>query len=186
MITVKQLIQNTTKNEAVGGYRHLILEKYNQYRKKTKKKLVVLSNKLPYNHPEKRPYFVTYWKILSENRKNVWYDVIIQFITENRIAPDTQVRIFCNSPQFTYTYAYCFNQTGDLIFEYLYEPIVLSEKPKERNPLCLKGLDKHVYVGIKESISNRLTYDKVNKLKLTQWPEIMTVKSFEMKFLRKR
>jgi len=161
MLTVKQMIQNAEKGSSVGGYRGYILAKYEEYNKSTKKSLELVTTSLPYKNNYPDPYFVAYYKILSQGRhnQNVWYDVFIQFNTGDRITADTLIRVFCNSPQFTYTYAYCYNKTDDLLFPQLYDKLVLSEPPKIKNPSCLKGMDKHVYVALKQSLKNRLTYN---------------------------
>jgi hypothetical protein len=181
-------MQNISRGESVSGFRGLLLKKYDEYRKQTKVILVTASYSLPYKNNYTEPYFVLYHKIHSEELKDVWYDVVIQYITDNKITPDTQIRIYSNSPQFTFTYAYCYNREGDLLFPHLYPKIVLSDYPKEKNPLCLKGLDKHVYVALKEATAKRITYDTVSKLNKNDWTPIMDIESFnkKIKFAKKR
>lgn len=181
MITIRQILQNINKGESTSGFRGLLLKKYDEYRKETVIKLITASYSLPYKNKYTEPYFVLHYKILSENHKNVFYDVIIQFVTDDKITLDTQIRLFCNSPQFTFTYAYCYNKDNDLIFEHLYQREVLGEFPKVKNPLCLKGLDKHVYSCLKETISKKINYSTISKLNIHLWTNIIDVKSFNMK-----
>jgi hypothetical protein len=174
MITVRQMLNNVAPGVSVSGYRGILLRKYEEYRRATQKTLITASYTLPYSNKFEQPCFYVHWKILSENLKKekVWYDVVIQFNTDNGIKPDTQIRVYCNSHQFVYTYAYCFNKSGDLLFPNMYPKIVLSEPPKIKNPNCQLGMDKHIYVALKESIGLRLTYDKISKLGKTEWTDI--------------
>lgn len=181
MITVRQILKNISKGESTSGFRGLLLKSYEDYRKSTIIKLITASYNLPYKNNYTDPYFAIHYKILSEKIKNIFYDVIIQFITDDKIVADTQVRLFCNSPQFTFTYAYCYGKEGDLIFNHLYPKEVLNEYPKMKNPLCLKGLDKHVYACLKHTVANKINYSSISKFGKNQWVDIMDINSFNVK-----
>lgn len=99
-----------------------------------------------------------HFKIPSEyyHSKGLVYDVVIKFnIPDNGGKFDYtlakyQLSLFSNSPNFMFTYAYVYNQDGNLI-PFLNRKIgqkALNERPKQRNPNEDHGFEKSVYFAI--------------------------------------
>lgn len=96
-------------------------------------------------------------KIGSKSIRNLFYDVIIDFHNIKRIKNDKQIdgvskkdceiKVFSNSPDFTFTYAYVMNKKNHLIKEFIpyYESEVLSLEPKIKNPSKLLGFSSSIY-----------------------------------------
>lgn len=97
-----------------------------------------------------------YLKIPSEKFKEVVYDVVIQFIpvdinclsgkTINKYA----INIFSNSLNFTFTYAYWYNQ-DELIIKSLKDKIskqALTQKPEIKNAEGIYGFEKSLYFAL--------------------------------------
>jgi len=93
--------------------------------------------------------FIVYMIVPSQNDKNRHYDVDFLFFTKNRITQTTKFKVFSNSPNFGFSYAYLFNKQKSLLFPELYPRIMLRLPPKVKNPFEVTGFDKHVYSALK-------------------------------------
>ncbi len=156
-ITLKSYLSNPTgKGSASVARRDIIkrdLEKryyvlYKSAKDKFKLKVYLDSQGNYYHH----------FKIPSEyyHSKGLSYDVVIKFNIPNNggkldyTLSRYQLSLFSNSPNFLFTYAYVYNQDGNLI-PFLNRKIgqkALTERPRQRNPNEDHGFEKSVYFAI--------------------------------------
>ena len=95
--------------------------------------------------------YVYHITVPSEKFDKVKYDVVLQFIqipggiTSNLL--QYSVKLFSNSPNFTFTYTYVMNDLGLLspIMKPKCNPKALTEKPTKRNPIESLGFEKSCY-----------------------------------------
>lgn len=152
-ISVNQLLKNPSgKYSAYFGRRDLIIQNmedrfYNILKKKKEFKTKI--------YRDGDSYFYVL-KVPSETLEDFYFDVVIEafpvsegFKTDFSIN-NYNVRLFSNSPNFIFTYAYVYNKTDTLI-EFLKEKIsdrALEEEPKVRNPIESYGYEKSVYFAL--------------------------------------
>ena len=118
-----------------------------------------------YNLDEK--YYIAHVKIPSRSAKKLYYDVLIEFDIDS-IPKNTSIinkgkaRVFSNCPSFTYTFAYVFNQNGDMIdwCKSLYPKEIFQKHPLKRNPYELYGYERSLYLAIKHILSGGRNYTK--------------------------
>jgi hypothetical protein len=126
---------------------------------------------------DKNDYYF-YFKIPSETHENLHYDVVLQFkpIGAQSINDMTlnnySVKLFSNSPNFVFTYAYVYNNDGILI-DFLKEKIskkALTEPPNIKNPVHSYGFEKSVYFALlyiknhRLNIKSAFDWSKASKL----------------------
>lgn len=95
-------------------------------------------------------YFV--FKIPSEKYSQLFYDVVIQFIGDEetikeRTIRNYKLRLFSNSPAFTFTYAYVLNKNNVLveILKSKFSKEALNNPPSVKNPVESYGFEKSCY-----------------------------------------
>ena len=102
---------------------------------------------------EKNNKYYAYFKIPSETIEKFYYDVVIEFYTDEDVKSlgtnlfDYNVRFFSNDPAFNYTYAYSFN-VNDLIIANLKSKMskkAIKTEAKEKNPSNQIGYVKTIY-----------------------------------------
>lgn len=110
---------------------------------------------LIFRGPKPNEYYF-YLRIPSEELKEVIYDVVIQFIPVdmNCLASKTinkyAINIFSNSLNFTFTYAYWYNQ-DDIIIKSLKDKVskqALTQKPEIKNAEGIYGYEKSLYFAL--------------------------------------
>lgn len=89
-----------------------------------------------------------YMIVPSQSDTSKHYDVVFWFVSEGTLNNNTKFRVYSNSPNFGFSYAYLFNKQGSLLFPEKYPRIMLAQSPKVRNPFQVTGFDKHVYAGL--------------------------------------
>lgn len=101
---------------------------------------------------DKTDYYVMV-TVPSETERTNTYDVVVQFtppetngelVAKEGSLKNYHIKLFSNSPSFTYTYAYAFNQYG-LMTDHLkkkFDGSVLNEAPTTRNPSEIIGYEK--------------------------------------------
>lgn len=117
-----------------------------------------------------KKYFVTHVKIPSKSVDKLYYDVLIEIDVDSipqasSVINGGNVRVFSNCPSFTYTYAYVFNQKGDLIpwTKSKYNHKIFELEPGKRNPMGIENYEKSLYFAIKYITSNGRNYkNKIN------------------------
>jgi len=149
-LSIKQLLQNPT-----GSY-----TSYMASRARIKEGLDLRFNSFIIKHKKfemkvfeyKKDKYLFYFKIPSESYDKLLYDVLIEIdvTPEDKIRNtimNSPIKLFSNSPDFIFTYAYTLNQNEMIV------PIVkakinkkaLTEEPKIKNPLEIYGFEKSCY-----------------------------------------
>ena len=168
-LTLIDLLQNPTgKGSSQMANRKMIIEGMNA---KYFKLLKEHSNFTFRIFKEKDDYYFKF-KMPSESVIGLYYDVVIMFHPENDdIKKDTtlnryKLRLFSNSPNFTYTYTYVLNKNKILVPHFMKHcsDIALKEPPKVKNPVESYGFEKSCYFAcryIKEmGLYSKLVIDK--------------------------
>ena len=142
MITIRELIKNIAPGQSSMQIR-LILRGLDSFHESIKNKIIV-----SYVRKELEGTTV-FFKIPSET-KSMSYDVCVWMDADSKPNINTAIKVYSNSPNFAYNFAYLFNTDGSLLFSNYYPASFLSIPPKTRNPLNVKAFDKHVYAAVKE------------------------------------
>lgn len=112
------------------------------------------------------------FKMPSESVNGLYYDVIIMFHPENKEIKEDKtlnrynLRLFSNSPNFTYTYTYILNKSKIIVPDFIKHcsDTALKEPPKVKNPVGSYGFEKSCYFAcryIKEmGLYNKDVIDK--------------------------
>lgn len=97
--------------------------------------------------------FVIWMKMPSEGTKDLYYDVVVEFFTKDKVKKDINkldeyfIKFFSNDPNFIFTFAYVFNQKR-LIVPELIKKIskeALKTNPATTNPNKIVGYVKSLY-----------------------------------------
>ena len=112
-----------------------------------------------------------YLKIPS-SKKNIDYDIAFWFGTQTKIGLDVPVKVYCNTPNFGYTYAYVFNLSNGLLFPTYYPKEFTEIEPKTKNPTLKKGFDKYVYASLKHLADKNLN-DYITQFKEQVEPKVV-------------
>jgi len=163
IMTMKQFLQNPSGPYSSSfARRDLIIanleDRFAKLLKERKKdfKLIIFRGQ------DKNEYFF-YFKIPSENL-DITYDVVLQFIpTEMKCLQSKNIdgyaiNVFSNSLNFTFTYAYVYNQDG-IICPALKDKVskkALTEKPTIKNQNEIYGFEKSVYFALLYLKANNL------------------------------
>ena len=154
-MTAAQFLSNPTgKGSATVARRDRIkadmIARYESLYRKSRKNFGVRI----FEHQDK---FYYVFKIPSEfyHSENLQYDVIIEFRPPTKKhQADTlnryHIRFFSNSPNFTFTYAYIYNQ-DDMLIKWMKPRIsntALKQPPEVRNPREEYGFEKSVYFAL--------------------------------------
>lgn len=98
---------------------------------------------------------------LTSKSNGIEYDVIIEFLNIRKIVGDkiingvfkdkTEMKVFSNSPEFVFTYAYAFNKKGYIISRYrqLIGNKALNDAPKVKNPTSEIGMSTSIFYALK-------------------------------------
>lgn len=162
IITMKNLLQNPSGTQsAYFARRDLIIANLeDRYYKLAKVKKLNLDI-----YTDKGDYFF-HLKVPSEKfTEDLEYDVVLQFIpvggsTGDMTISNYTIKMFSNSPNFMFTYAYVFNKDGVLV-DFTKKKLseqCLRDEPKVKNPLQSYGFEKSVYFSLLYLKENRLTY----------------------------
>jgi len=141
MLTIGTLIQNIAKGQS-GIPTRMIFAQLDQVYLKLKPGIKILK-------VESAPggTFV-YMIVPSQSDMSKHYDIVFYFVSETTLNNNTKFRVYSNSPNFGFSYAYLFHKEGSLLFPEKYPRIMITQPPKVRNPFQVTGFDKHVYAGM--------------------------------------
>lgn len=111
-------------------------------------------------------YFHVVTKTESEDRDNT-YDVVLKFepVDKNMLKDGSlknySMKVFSNSPSFTFAYAYVAGLNGILVEELMdkFDVNILGQPPISRNPSLLFSYEKTIYFACKYI----LEHNKLNK-----------------------
>ena len=142
MVTLRNLMLNISKGQSGAAPRYLLMG-LDQVYEKIKGQIVVLKAQ------DSNRGTTVYLSVPSETKSNLKYDIVYWFNSEDKINLDTPLKVYSNSPNFAYNFAYVFYQENSLLFPEKYPRDIISQAPRIRNPYGLYGFDKHVYSGLK-------------------------------------
>lgn len=162
IITMKNLLQNPSGTQsAYFARRDLIIANLeDRYYNLVKTKNINVDI-----YKDKGDYFF-HLKVPSEKfTEDLEYDVVLQFIpiggsTGELTISNYAIKMFSNSPNFMFTYAYVFNNDGVLV-DFTKKKLseqCLKDEPKVKNPLHSYGFEKSVYFSLLYLKEKRLTY----------------------------
>lgn len=141
MITVRALLSNISKGQSAVSARRII-ESLERLYLSIREKINIVNSGV-FNDGK-----IIHLKIPSED-KAISYDVVVWLEDKNKLTLDTDIRVYSNSPNFAYNFAYIFYKEDSLLFPKLYSHEFTTMKPKVRNPYGLYGFDKHTYSALK-------------------------------------
>ena len=161
IVTMKNLLQNPSGSQtAYFARRDLIIanleDRYYNLVKTREVELDIYTDRGDY-------YF--HLKVPSEKfTDDLTYDVVLQFIpigggTGDMSISNYAIKMYSNSPNFMFTYAYVFNKDG-VIVDFTKEKLskqCLTDEPKVKNPLQSYGFEKSVYFSLLYIKEKRLT-----------------------------
>lgn len=123
------------------------------YREKFKLLLLRVNNKIKYDLYFTKNTYIVHIKMPSENVKNIIYDLVIEFYSEDKTnvlssnLNNYDFRFFSNDPWFNYVYAYVFKEKKMLFKDLVdkFDKIVFTKKPDITNPNRNTGHIKYLY-----------------------------------------
>lgn len=166
IMTMKQFLQNPSGSYSASfARRDLIIanleDRFFKLYKKRKNDF-----KLKIFRGTKKNEFFFYVQVPSEKYDNLVFDTMIQFIpiNMNSLSANTidnyAVKVFSNSLNFTFTYAYWYNQ-DDIIISQLknkLSPKSITDKPIIKNNEGIYGFEKSIYFAMLY-----IKYNELNK-----------------------
>ena len=141
MTTIQNILKNIVPGQASQGYGY-IFKALNDFYKSISKEITITYVK------KEAGGTTVYYELPSSDRTKI-YTIVIWFDSITRVSSGTAVKIYSDSPNFAYTFAYTFNNTKDLLYSDKYPQQFINIPPKKRNPSGSKGFDKHVYSCLK-------------------------------------
>lgn len=163
MLSLKNIIQQPeSSGSAAGTSRYMSRELLNNaYRnlKEIKKGLIGYNKKthtgyihvqVPSTLGSAKPNYMTD-EDLKKFKTDVYYDVVIAVdFSDGTTITNLNFKVFSNSPNFQFTYAYVLNQSDSLVNEtkHLCMKKALTDEPKTRNPNMTWGFEKTVFFAI--------------------------------------
>ena len=150
-MTFEEYINNPSGKGAANMPARYMYEQF--YTEELDKLLLKINGKIEYNLFVDREKYYIRFKIPHHTYENFFYDVVIEFSTDDnalRVVRDLKkynVKFFSNDPSFTFTWAYAFNKNGLLIpsLRSKCSRKSLSEAPVIRNPSETTGYCKYIY-----------------------------------------
>lgn len=167
-LTLNELLTNPTgKSSAFMSARYRIIEDLELRYARMRKKFGMFDYKVF----KKGKSYIFVFKVPSETVDGILFDVAVQFdpdgeeSVKDRTLNRYVLKLFSNSPNFVFTYAYVLNKS-DMIVPFLIDKLhdkVLTEAPKIRNPVETYGFEKSCYFAclfIREmKLTNKFTLD---------------------------
>ncbi len=170
MLTIGTLIQNISKGQS-GIPTRMIFAQLDQVYAQLKPGIQILKVE-----SVKGGTFV-YMYIPSQKDPGKYYDVVFWFDSETKLTNNTKFKVYSNSPNFAFSYAYLFNKQQSLLFPEKYPRIMTSQAPKTKNPFQVTGFDKHVYAGMqfiyKQNLKALVQLSKGGKVDVTPFEQKM-------------
>jgi len=118
--------------------------------------------------------FLFHFKIPSTTKKDLFYDVVLQFNENNKgktTISEFDMKVFSNAPNFMFTYAYVLNEDG-LLIDLLKSKIdkrALTQEPDKRNPRQDLGFEKSMYFAGLYIKDARMYYISQIKNNVSRW-----------------
>ena len=194
LMTMENFLKNPTGKYSAGfARRDLIIANLEQ----RYQMLLAISKTFNFKVFMDEDDYVFYFKIPSETFTNqlLYYDVVIRFVCSNPglLKPTASingyhVNVFTNSPDFTFTYAYLYNQDGvvDPKMKRKIGSKALNNPPVVKNPYGIYGFEKSVYYALLFIKRNRYTLkseiEKVIDTKMSYSKLYSQIKSTDEKY----
>ena len=190
-VTIQQFLQNPTgKYSAYFSRRDRIKadleERFAEILKNNK-------GKLDFNVYKIKDNYLFHFKMPSEDPEmDIFYDVCIEFVpvdeqSKNDIRLNNyNIRLFSNSPNFTFTYTYVL-YNSDMLIDMLAVKCnkkALTQEPQVRNPIESLGFEKSCYFAALYLREKRLLFKSVIEQNLSIWDEkkfLASIKTDEQK-----
>lgn len=124
------------------------------YTKKFDEMMLRVNGKINYTlYKNTNEKYVLYIMMPSEKDENIFYDVVIEFTTNDDVQKRLNkisgydIKVFSNDPNFMFTYANAFKHNDLLIKELVkkFDPIVFKQHPTTTNPNKIVGYVKSIY-----------------------------------------
>lgn len=154
VVTLNDFLQNPVGSGSASVARRDIIKMNLEMRyEKISSKAKITYNAYKY----KNDTFLFHFKIPSEQfYDKLYYDVVLLFTPtseDNRrivTLNNYMMQMFSNSPNFMYTYAYVYNQNGNLIpfLNPKISKLALTKAPTVRNPQESYGFEKSIYYAL--------------------------------------
>lgn len=133
---------------------------------------------IPYSvyRDEKKDVWYYHFNIESENDSEVIYDVVIEFspdtkeVSEETTLKNYLIRLFSNSPGFSFTFAYAYHHHKILI-ENFYDKFperILKEPPSKTNPELAIGYDYTIFFALYFLVLNDYHLRKANAIRIAR------------------
>lgn len=162
-MNIHQLVTNPTgKYSAYMSARHRIIDDLNN----RYAKLISQHKGFKFGIFKKKDDYIFHFKIPSETVDGVMYDVVIMFVIPpddndakmERTLKNYHVKLFSNSPNFTFTYTYVLNKSGILVpfMKKKCSDDALNQAPTVRNPVEVYGFEKSCYYACRYIQQNNL------------------------------
>jgi hypothetical protein len=142
MLTIRSIFSNLKKGQSALKVKDLFT-KLDQTFESIKDRIKIVGCK---KEPSK---IIIYLTCPSEKEPRIVYNIVFELYTTEKLNLDTQFKVFSNSPNFGYNYAYLFNKLGSLLWPEKYPQDFIRIAPKTRNPFFFVSFDKHIYSCIK-------------------------------------
>lgn len=181
-----QTLEQFVTNPFEMGYQPSLQEYARKYNDLNKRKMIKFGGALILDGV----YFLRI-RIASESTADIWYDVVVQFFTDddlkgrNLALNSYYVKFFSNSPGFVYKYGYLYHQY-DMLVEILadkYPKEVLTKEPLRTNAERKMGYDKSIYYACRYILDHPMTYLSKTGLSVIQVRNAKTffsgIKDFE-------
>lgn len=176
-MTLQNFIQNPTGPSTTYFARRDIVKKNLEQRFSN---LMRINGRIDFRVYKIQDTYLLHFKIPSEEFGNdIKYDACIQFTpesedakTENRLF-NYNIRLFSNSPAFTFTYAYVVYNSDMMvdILAHKFNEKALTDEPKIRNPLEILGFEKSCYFSALYIKNLDFLYKPALDRNLSKWNE---------------
>ena len=137
MLSLRAIINNISKGQSAIATRLILQSLESNYQQ--------IRGSIMLNGVTNKDNKPTIFTLMPASKRGIFYDIVVQFQSADKITLDSQFQIYSNSPGFVYNFAYVFYKSGSLLFPQHYPPDFLSLPPKIRNPFESIGFDKHCY-----------------------------------------
>lgn len=141
MLTIRQLFSNITKGQAAVPTKY-IYQELDKFYLSIKSTIQIPKAELKDNGT------IIYFKVPSSSSKAL-YDIVLWVKTKTKIKLDTAIKLYSNSPNFGFSFAYLYHKNDSLLFPEYYPKKMITDAPNVRNPIKSISFDKHTYAILK-------------------------------------
>lgn len=150
MITIQQIFSNLSSYQAAVPVKQIYLQLDKFYDS--------IKSKIQITKAEFDDTGTTVYIKLPATNVKAFYDIVLWVDTQTKIKLPNNLKVYSNSPNFGYTFAYLYNKQKSLLFPEYYPIRILNEQPKIKNPLKVISFDKHTYSALKHIFKANLPF----------------------------